>query len=69
MDCPVRKVDESLAAGEAKLPSFDHAKGDPVPDDVQILPEHRVVLVEGNYVLMGTPSSSIHTKSPALCFL
>lgn len=42
-----------LAAGAIAWPSFDHAVGDPVPEDVQILPEHKVVLVEGNYVLMG----------------
>ena len=36
-------------------PSFDHGKGDPVDDDIRILPEHRVVLAEGNYVLLDIP--------------
>lgn len=42
--------------GERHLaPSFDHAIGDPVPDDVQIKPTHRVVLVEGLYLLLKAP--------------
>jgi pantothenate kinase len=35
------------------LPSFDHNMGDPVEDDICILPEHRLVIVEGIYVLRG----------------
>ncbi|OZJ05492.1 hypothetical protein BZG36_01889 [Bifiguratus adelaidae] len=31
-------------------PSFDHAVGDPVPDDIAILPCHRLILLEGIYV-------------------
>lgn len=38
-------------AGEASLPSFDHAEGDPVEDDVIVLPSHTVVLLEGLYLL------------------
>ena len=33
-------------------PSFDHGVGDPVPDAVAIEPAHRLVLVEGNYLLL-----------------
>lgn len=36
-----------------KLPSFDHGRGDPVEDDVCVLPGHRLVIVEGIYVLRG----------------
>lgn len=40
-------------SGHAKLPSFDHAVGDPVEDDIVIsYPEHEIVLVEGNYLLL-----------------
>ena len=35
------------------MPSFDHAVGDPVEEDVHILQEHKVVFIEGNYVLLG----------------
>ncbi|KAI1808881.1 P-loop containing nucleoside triphosphate hydrolase protein [Daldinia bambusicola] len=33
-------------------PSFDHAVKDPKPDDIAILPTHRVVVFEGNYVCL-----------------
>jgi len=45
----VRKV---AATGEASVPSFDHGVGDPVPDDIHIKLSHKVVVVEGNYVLL-----------------
>ena len=40
-------------AGQASMPSFDHARGDPVEDDVVVLPTHSVVLIEGLYTLLG----------------
>jgi pantothenate kinase len=40
-------------AGEAlAFPSFDHAAGDPVPDDVRVAPATRLVLVEGLYLFL-----------------
>ncbi|KAM5352629.1 hypothetical protein ACJ41O_005351 [Fusarium nematophilum] len=33
-------------------PSFDHALKDPRDDDIAILPEHRVVVLEGNYLAL-----------------
>ncbi|RYP09879.1 hypothetical protein DL764_001013 [Monosporascus ibericus] len=33
-------------------PSFDHAVKDPKPDDIAVLPGHRVVVFEGNYVCL-----------------
>lgn len=33
-------------------PSFDHAVKDPKPDDIPILPSHRIVVFEGNYVAL-----------------
>ncbi|KAI1370194.1 phosphoribulokinase/uridine kinase [Hypoxylon crocopeplum] len=33
-------------------PSFDHAVKDPKADDIAILPAHRVVVFEGNYVCL-----------------
>uniref|UniRef100_L2G4T5 Phosphoribulokinase uridine kinase family protein n=2 Tax=Colletotrichum fructicola (strain Nara gc5) TaxID=1213859 RepID=L2G4T5_COLFN len=33
-------------------PSFDHAVKDPKPDDIAILPSHRIVVFEGNYVAL-----------------
>jgi pantothenate kinase len=39
--------------GHASLSSFDHAVGDPIPDDIVIdKRRHLVVLVEGNYLFL-----------------
>lgn len=43
--------------GQHSLPSFDHAVGDPVEDDIIIHAHHRVVLIEGLYVLLGKTTS------------
>jgi pantothenate kinase len=36
-------------------PSFDHALKDPTPDAVTILPEHRIVVIEGLYAFLSLP--------------
>ncbi|KAI5122689.1 hypothetical protein M0805_009742 [Coniferiporia weirii] len=36
-----------------KAPTFDHAKKDPEPDAVAILPHHRLVLIEGLYTFLS----------------
>ncbi|KAG9451708.1 hypothetical protein H6P81_004612 [Aristolochia fimbriata] len=38
--------------GSVCAPSFDHGVGDPVEDNIFISLQHKVVIVEGNYVLM-----------------
>ncbi|CAM6093036.1 unnamed protein product [Calypogeia fissa] len=38
--------------GSVSLPSFDHGVGDPVEDDVYVEDWHKVVVVEGNYLLL-----------------
>ena len=43
------------------LPSFDHGVGDPVPNGVQVIPQNKIVLVEGNYLLLG----ELHTNLPS----
>lgn len=49
-----KKDDRGFAtAADLKFPSFDHAEGDPVQDDIQILQSHKVIIIEGNYVLLG----------------
>ncbi|ORY06577.1 P-loop containing nucleoside triphosphate hydrolase protein [Basidiobolus meristosporus CBS 931.73] len=35
-------------------PTFDHALKDPVPDDLAILPSHRLVIIEGLYLNLQT---------------
>ncbi|MEM7601894.1 MAG: AAA family ATPase [Verrucomicrobiota bacterium] len=34
-----------------KFPAFDHAKKDPEPEAIVVEPEHRIVIVEGLYLL------------------
>lgn len=41
-------------AGEGVFPSFDHRTGDPVEADIHLPRGPRVVLVEGNYLLLDT---------------
>lgn len=38
--------------GTVLAPSFDHALKDPKADDIPILPSHRIVVFEGNYVAL-----------------
>ncbi|KAJ6838414.1 putative uridine kinase C227.14 isoform X1 [Iris pallida] len=38
--------------GTVRAPSFDHGVGDPIEDDVLISIQHRVVIVEGNYLFL-----------------
>ena len=39
----------------ASLPSFDHGVGDPTPGGLRIEPAARVIIVEGNYLLLSDP--------------
>mmetsp|Transcript_14410 Transcript_14410/g.35231 ORF Transcript_14410/g.35231 Transcript_14410/m.35231 type:complete len:262 (+) Transcript_14410:254-1039(+) len=38
--------------GCGMLPSFDHAVADPIEDDIQVSKTDKIVLVEGNYLLL-----------------
>ncbi|KAK6460965.1 P-loop containing nucleoside triphosphate hydrolase protein [Scheffersomyces coipomensis] len=38
-----------------KVPSFDHSVKDPVEDDIEIDPETKIVIIEGNYVSLKDP--------------
>ncbi|XP_021673335.2 putative uridine kinase C227.14 isoform X2 [Hevea brasiliensis] len=38
--------------GSVYAPSFDHGIGDPVEDDIFVSLQHKVVIVEGNYLLL-----------------
>jgi pantothenate kinase len=41
------------AAGSGSFPSFDHARGDPIEDDIRVnAADHDVVIVEGLYLLL-----------------
>ncbi|XP_044484001.1 putative uridine kinase C227.14 [Mangifera indica] len=38
--------------GSVYVPSFDHGVGDPVEDDIFVSLQHKVVIVEGNYLFL-----------------
>ncbi|KAF9605949.1 hypothetical protein IFM89_021275 [Coptis chinensis] len=38
--------------GSVYVPSFDHGVGDPVENDIFVSLQHKVVIVEGNYLLL-----------------
>ncbi|KAI6674816.1 hypothetical protein NL676_002722 [Syzygium grande] len=38
--------------GSVYAPSFDHGIGDPIEDDIFVTLQHKVVIVEGNYLLL-----------------
>lgn len=38
--------------GSVYAPSFDHGVGDPVEDDIFVSLQHKIVIVEGNYLLL-----------------
>ncbi|WVZ91140.1 hypothetical protein U9M48_037347 [Paspalum notatum var. saurae] len=38
--------------GSVYAPSFDHGVGDPVENDIFVNPQHKIVIVEGNYLLL-----------------
>lgn len=39
-------------SGHGSFPSFMHGVGDPVSDNIVVTAEHKVVLIEGNYLLL-----------------
>jgi pantothenate kinase len=49
---------------EVLLPSFQHGVGDPVEDNIVVATHHTLVLVEGNYLLIGAPNCSPPSQLP-----
>ncbi|KAK1760604.1 ATP-dependent kinase [Echria macrotheca] len=50
----VRALRNPLSPGSGTIyaPSFDHAAKDPKPDDIPVEPTQRIVVFEGNYLLL-----------------
>lgn len=49
----VNSLRAAKASGSGSFPSFDHARGDPVEDDIHVsAADHDVVIVEGLYLLL-----------------
>lgn len=55
-----------VIAGSGLYPSFDHAVGDPIEGDIEVRKEHRVVLIEGNYVLLGALTPQMARDFPLM---
>ena len=52
------------------LPSFDHANGDPVEDDIIVEASDKIIIVEGLYTLLGRLlTHPWHAHGQALCLL
>jgi pantothenate kinase len=67
----VEKLRHLRVSGSGSFPSFSHGSGDPVADDVVVVAGgHRVVLVEGNYLLLDVaPWSEIRSLLDFVFFI
>jgi pantothenate kinase len=50
----VRTLKTVRGAGEGLLPTYSRELSDPIPSGPQLRRDHRVVIVEGNYLLLGS---------------
>jgi pantothenate kinase len=48
----VREITTTRQTGTGVFPSFDHARRDPVEEDVRLERRHQIVIVEGIYLLL-----------------
>uniref|UniRef100_A0A0A9DWY5 Phosphoribulokinase/uridine kinase domain-containing protein n=1 Tax=Arundo donax TaxID=35708 RepID=A0A0A9DWY5_ARUDO len=48
----IQKKHTQEEGGSVYAPSFDHGVGDPVENDIYVKPQHKIVIVEGNYLLL-----------------
>jgi pantothenate kinase len=49
----VQELIQAKAKGTGVFPSFDHGAGDPIEQAIQLTDQHRIVLVEGSFVLLS----------------
>jgi pantothenate kinase len=50
----VNDLVKARSSGEGTFPSFDHQEGDPVENQIQLSSTDKIVVVEGNYLLLNT---------------
>ncbi|KAK6337685.1 hypothetical protein TWF696_001171 [Orbilia brochopaga] len=53
----ILELKRPVSSSTIYAPSFDHALKDPKPGDIAILPSHRIIIVEGNYLCFHPPAS------------
>lgn len=51
-DLLLQRLNDLRKQGSVFIPSFDHGVGDPVEDDIFVSLQHKVVIVEGNYLFL-----------------
>lgn len=51
------------ASGKASLPEYDRALSDPVDNAVTVEESHQIVLVEGNYLILGLLGAEVETTT------
>lgn len=61
----VKSLAAPISSTPLKAPSFDHALKDPIEDDIIILPSHRIIVMEGNYLSFSPPSDDTPTANPS----
>jgi pantothenate kinase len=59
----IQRLRTSSCNEEICAPSFSHAKKDPVPDDVKVLPGDRFVFIEGLYANVNEGAWALAAKS------
>jgi hypothetical protein len=66
-----RDLGAAKSSGHASLPEYDRVLSDPVEDAVVVEESHQIVLVEGNYLILGLlraevePTDNTNTPLPA----
>jgi pantothenate kinase len=59
----VNDLKKARIEGNGVFPSFDHCAGDPIEAEAHLYKSHRIVLVEGNYLLLDRePWCQLHEK-------
>ncbi|ABM04510.1 phosphoribulokinase/uridine kinase family protein [Psychromonas ingrahamii 37] len=59
----VNAVIKARQEGEGLFPGFDHNSGDPVENDISLNKDSKIVLIEGNYLLLDEkPWSQLQNK-------
>ncbi|MBU6450493.1 MAG: hypothetical protein KGS72_01850 [Cyanobacteria bacterium REEB67] len=52
----LRRIKSAGTTGDTvTCPSFDRAVEEPAPDTIAVLPQHSIIVVEGNYLLLDSP--------------
>lgn len=58
----VQDLKAAKTTGQGRFPAFEHGTGDPVEEAIELTREIRIVLVEGNYLLLPqSPWSSLRS--------